>query len=140
MAAALFNKHPLNQRAKQALELARQPVDHNLVHSVQLMLWALDSGQSEYLQGMNPMLRQQVESLVIWPQEDVRLFLLRNLEPTPRGPVEADPDHDDLIKAEELSEMSPVEMADSFLGVVDDQMAHLYRDYPVINPIPEGLE
>jgi hypothetical protein len=81
-------------------------------------------------------LEDQVSEMTMWKPQQVHDLLLRSSPPLP-----GEEPFEDQIRAEDLrAAPSPLEAGRILVQRLADEMTERQRDFPVVNPIPEGLD
>jgi len=112
------NNHELNQLCKAALKKAEEPLDAVGLYCLQLVFWALESGE---LSLNNPDLRVFLDLLDRQEPKVVMNFL------TKESPE--DPESEEILVAEN-KDWEPVDLAAKLLDHLDSRMSAELEDYP----------
>jgi hypothetical protein len=94
------NQQPVNQHAKALLQQVGQKVEPSLVHLLQLLQWALASGEVVVCPNFYPSITENVEAMAGWAPQNALAFLLGQTT-----------DEEAVSEAEVLQEGDPVSLA-----------------------------
>jgi len=122
------NRHSLNQLSKKLLKKAKQDPAPNMLYSLQLAKWGLDSGQVESLRDG---LQENLESLLYeWSPEKAQEFLLKGEEE----------EEENLLAGLEKKHLSdPLYLSVALLEHLDSRLSASLVGYPRPNQQHLGL-
>lgn len=112
------NRRGLNALARMKLEEVNQPTSPDSLYSLQLMKWALDSGEVEVHPDRQPDLPEQVEAMLGWSQDNAQRFLL--------GEADA---AEELVDQREFRAATPPQAAAMLIQHLHEQMVERVPEY-----------
>lgn len=113
----LQNRHPLNSLCRLKLGQAKAEASPSFLYALQLMEWAVESGQAEIHPDRQPDLSDQVSAMLGWKPDNAMWFLL------------GDPSEDSPIDLREFQKLSPDQAATTLLDQLHRRMIEKVPEY-----------